>query len=262
MVNRGPSIEVDEVLVKDFGKSVEVQVIYETSVFRVRKIRMKKSDKLSGLGGPSRENVVVALDGEVQVTDNLLPQPTKLSKKDVCYLPAYDPFEINKLSEEALVIIAEASTDKRLSPYVKRFKEMPRIKSGYSTYQRWIYVAIGEREQTDHFLAGYTEGFKGNWTSFPPHKHDDKAEVYLYYGMGDGYALQMLATNEKEEIYRVVDGDALIIERGYHQNVAIPTCGINYLWVIYAQSDNRNLDVEVHPKFRSVPFGQTHMRAK
>jgi hypothetical protein len=33
-----------------------------------------------------------------------------------------------------------------------------------------------------------------------PHKHDDKPEVFIYYGMNNGYGLQMLVTDRKEEI--------------------------------------------------------------
>jgi 5-deoxy-glucuronate isomerase len=247
-------------LVKDMGNIDELEVIYKTSMFCIKKIKMKKLEKIADLGEGMRESVIITLDGKIKITADYLNYSIELDKKDVCYLPVHNSFEIIKLSQEAFIIIAEAFTNKYFSPYVKRFKEMPCFKSGLPPYQRLVYVAIGEQDKADHFLVGYTEGLRGNWTSWPPHKHDDKPEVFIYYGMNDGYGLQMLVTDRKEEIYKVEDGDALIIEKGYHHNVAIPSCGINYLWIIYAESHNRNLNVKVHPKFKEVPIGETHMR--
>lgn len=67
----------------------------------------------------------------------------------------------------------------------------------------------------------------GNWSSYPPHKHDvdnppaevDLDEVY-YFRMRrpDGYAFQRLYTADGsfDRTFTVTDGDLLLIHEGYH----------------------------------------------
>jgi 5-deoxy-glucuronate isomerase len=67
----------------------------------------------------------------------------------------------------------------------------------------------------------------GNWSSYPPHKHDvsrmpeeaDLEEIYYYrIEPDDGFAFQRLYTDDGrvDQSYIVRDGDALIMPEGYH----------------------------------------------
>ncbi len=67
----------------------------------------------------------------------------------------------------------------------------------------------------------------GNWSSYPPHKHDvsrvpaeaDLEEIYYYrIEPGDGFAFQRLYTGDGriDQPYIIRDGDALIMPEGYH----------------------------------------------
>lgn len=67
----------------------------------------------------------------------------------------------------------------------------------------------------------------GNWSSYPPHKHDvdnppgeaDLDEIY-YFRMRDpdGYAFQRLYTADgrSDQTFKVADRDVLLIHEGYH----------------------------------------------
>ncbi|MDP9363552.1 MAG: 5-deoxy-glucuronate isomerase [Chloroflexota bacterium] len=80
----------------------------------------------------------------------------------------------------------------------------------------------------------------GNWSSYPPHRHDqqnppdevDLEEVY-YYRMQpeDGWALQRLYTDDGEldEVVVARHGDAVMVRRGYHPVVAAPGYDVYYL---------------------------------
>jgi 5-deoxy-glucuronate isomerase len=84
----------------------------------------------------------------------------------------------------------------------------------------------------------YTPG--GNWSSYPPHKHDvhdppaevDLDEIY-YYRMRprDGFAFQHLYSRERsaERILKTRDGDAVLVRSGYHPVVAGPGYDVYYL---------------------------------
>jgi len=67
----------------------------------------------------------------------------------------------------------------------------------------------------------------GNWSSFPPHKHDvsnlpreaDLEEIYYYrIHPTDGFALQRLYTADgvTDAAYTIHDGDLLLVPEGYH----------------------------------------------
>lgn len=67
----------------------------------------------------------------------------------------------------------------------------------------------------------------GNWSSYPPHKHDvsnmphesDLEEIYYYrFSHPDGFALQRLYTADGsfDEAYVIQDGDLLVMPEGYH----------------------------------------------
>ena len=85
----------------------------------------------------------------------------------------------------------------------------------------------------------YTPG--GNWSSYPPHKHDvhnppaevDLDEIY-YYRIDrprEGFALQRLYSPDKSQDFtvRAEDGDAVLVRSGYHPVVAGPGYNVYYL---------------------------------
>ncbi len=71
----------------------------------------------------------------------------------------------------------------------------------------------------------YTPG--GNWSSYPPHKHDTEdpptesylEELYYYrFAKAQGYALQRVYTPDRslDETAAPMDGDVMRVPRGYH----------------------------------------------
>jgi 5-deoxy-glucuronate isomerase len=80
----------------------------------------------------------------------------------------------------------------------------------------------------------------GNWSSYPPHKHDvhnPPEEVALeetyYYRIDkpEGYAIQRLYTRDRrlDETLTVRDGDLVLIPEGYHPVVAAHGYTVYYL---------------------------------
>jgi 5-deoxy-glucuronate isomerase len=84
----------------------------------------------------------------------------------------------------------------------------------------------------------YTPG--GNWSSYPPHKHDvhdpprevDLDEIY-YYRMKqpDAFAFQHLyaGQNASDRTLKARDGDTVLVRSGYHPVVAGPGYDVYYL---------------------------------
>jgi 5-deoxy-glucuronate isomerase len=99
----------------------------------------------------------------------------------------------------------------------------------------------------------------GNWSSYPPHKHDTDnlpSESYLeetYYhrtARREGFAVQMVYTDDRSlnEALQLRDGDVVLVPRGYHPVVAGPGYDLYYLnvmagphrrWLVTTDSDHR-----------------------
>ena len=84
----------------------------------------------------------------------------------------------------------------------------------------------------------YTPG--GNWSSYPPHKHDthnppaevDLDEIYYYrINKPDGFAFMHLysAESSSQRIVKTLDGDVVLVHSGYHAVVAGPGYDVYYL---------------------------------
>lgn len=80
----------------------------------------------------------------------------------------------------------------------------------------------------------------GNWSSYPPHKHDehhlpdeaDLEEIYYYrIDRPEGFAIQRVYTDDGrlDETLTVRDGDLVRVPEGYHPVVAPPGYHVYYL---------------------------------
>lgn len=80
----------------------------------------------------------------------------------------------------------------------------------------------------------------GNWSSYPPHKHDAHdpprevalEEIYHYRMPPDGFALQRLYDDTSDEVVVARDGDTVLVRRGYHPVVAGPGYDVYYLNIL------------------------------
>ena len=81
----------------------------------------------------------------------------------------------------------------------------------------------------------------GNWSSYPPHKHDaDKPphevkleEIYYYrFAHPDAYGFQRLYDRESDQAVTVQHGDVVLIRRGYHPFVTAHGYNAYYLNVL------------------------------
>jgi 5-deoxy-glucuronate isomerase len=80
----------------------------------------------------------------------------------------------------------------------------------------------------------------GNWSSYPPHKHDvhnppaevDLEEIYYYrIDRPEGYAIQRVYTDDRrlDETLTVRDGELVKVPEGYHPVVAAHGYNVYYL---------------------------------
>jgi 5-deoxy-glucuronate isomerase len=143
---------------------------------------------------------------------------------------------------------------------------------GKENWRREVRTII-DHVTAQRLLVGETVNPPGNWSSYPPHKHDRDVppelpmeEVYYYLVRPpQGFGLQRVYTppgdpEPLDECYVVRCGDLVALPRGFHPVVAAGGYEMYYLWamsgsrVLYGQwSDDpehawiRRLEVEDNP---------------
>ena len=101
----------------------------------------------------------------------------------------------------------------------------------------------------------------GNWSSYPPHKHDrdrppleaDLEEIYYFrFSHPDGYGFQRLysADGRRDETFRVTDGDVVVVREGYHPFVTAYGYDAYYLNVL--AGSRRSMAATDDPRYASL----------
>jgi 5-deoxy-glucuronate isomerase len=114
---------------------------------------------------------------------------------------------------------------------------------GSGRCERTIHSLLMEDRQAESLLVSETLTPGGNWSSYPPHRHDRDEppnETYLeetyYHRMArpEGAALQLVYTDDRslDVALHVRDGDVALVPRGYHSVSAAPGYDLYYLNVM------------------------------
>jgi 5-deoxy-glucuronate isomerase len=211
-----------------------------------------------------QETALICLRGEVEVSAG--NDRFKLAERDSVYIPRGSSIAVDTKSSAD---IAEFSSDvEKVYPLqivrysdVKDDKALHFVAGGPAT-TRDLNILIGKNVQAGRLLAGLTISEPGNWTSWPPHEHGAMLEeMYVYTHMPPpGFGIQFVYTDTKEpELATIVrDGDAVLMPRGYHPNVAAPGHRIGFLWAMAAhreQEDRQFGVVNVQPEFSQSGTG-------
>lgn len=120
--------------------------------------------------------------------------------------------------------------------------------------ERDVWNSIDDSFDSSRFLVGFCHGAPGGWTAWPPHAHGDKREeVYVYFGMEDGFALQCVYDDlaQAQAVFIARDGDVISVPGGFHPNVGCPKSGIHYLFcMVSIKSEDRTfMDLTIQPQF-------------
>jgi 5-deoxy-glucuronate isomerase len=127
---------------------------------------------------------------------------------------------------------------------------------GRDLYRREVHDLFVGDPFVRRLMVGETFNVPGNWSSYPPHKHDGRdgelrLEEMYYYRVepADGFGLHVQYTAAGEAVtHQVRDGDLVLIPYGYHSVAAPPGYRVYYLWAI--AGDERRLAVFEDPSCR------------
>jgi 5-deoxy-glucuronate isomerase len=158
------------------------------------------------------------------------------------YMPCRTPFKFRAVTTCEIADCRTPST-KLLQPRLIRPSDCRMEVRGGGNATRQIVDLIQASFPADKLLICEVYTPSGNWSSYPPHKHDvhnppgevDLDETYYYrIDHPDGYAFQRLydAAGTRDDTLKLVDGDLVLIKDGYHPVVAAHGYNVYYLNVL------------------------------
>jgi 5-deoxy-glucuronate isomerase len=209
---------------------------------------------VSGIGEAELNGHLVGQLGErLSVFENKAPHALYLSE-DASY-------QVTCSSDGMEIAIASApSTHQHLPARVIRPEEISVELRGEGGTRRRVQHILDTDQEAESLIIVEVITPAGNWSSFPPHKHDTENpphESYLeetYYHHiepADGFAFQRVYNYEElDETVAVHDGDLVLVRKGYHVVSAAPGCDLYYLNVM--AGPRRVWQYQVDPAFHRL----------
>jgi 5-deoxy-glucuronate isomerase len=116
--------------------------------------------------------------------------------------------------------------------------------TGTSNFTRKMHgILVVDTRVVQRLIVGETYAPSGNWSTYPPHKHEKDnlpEEVYMeeiYYfkvNPPQGFGIAKYFTDDEaiDEIYTIRNNTVLMMPRGYHTVVSAPGYLTYYLWCL------------------------------
>ena len=158
------------------------------------------------------------------------------------YIPRNTEFTITGVGEVSIAV-AKCPSDKDHKPVLIKPEDVVAKDLGKPGWKRHAMFVLDERVEADQIYIGecWIEG--GQWSSYPPHKHDDDnmpveaatEEIYYFeFDKPQGFGIQKVYTMEGDidETYTVKSGDFVEIPRGYHPFHSAPGYKNYMLWIM------------------------------
>ena len=165
-------------------------------------------------------------------------------KATAVYVPCRSQYEI-KARTEAVLAVCKAKASERYEPFVVKPEDVIVHHRGKDSWKREVHDIITDNGEgrVQRIMIGETFNEPGNWSSYPPHKHDrdhlpeeSKLEEIYHYQLSpeQGFGVQLLYNQDRsiDEAYIVRHGDSFAIDQGYHPVIAAGGYKIYYLWFL------------------------------
>ncbi len=118
---------------------------------------------------------------------------------------------------------------------------------GRHPFARSVHDIVGADRPGVRLLVGETFNAVGEWSSYPPHKHDVHGEdgevpleevYYFRLTPRQGFGAQFVYTEDAsiDAAWPVRHGDIALLPRGYHPVAAAPGYRLYYLWALAGEA--------------------------
>ena len=163
------------------------------------------------------------------------------------YVPRESAFEVRGGAGGVEVAVCRCPASERYPARVVRPGDVVVHDVGGPGFKRYVHDILGTQMSAGSMLVGETFTLQGNWSSYPPHKHDVEAlpdevrqeELYLYkirpahgFGIQYVYSRPDSPRGPLEAPMALRDNDVTIMPFGYHPVAAPPGYDVYYLWFL------------------------------
>ena len=200
---------------------------------------------------PGEELVLVLLGGRASITAGGQRWSDLGGRANVfsgmphsLYLPVDSgPVEVEALTDSCEVAVCGARAERAFPSHVIEPSQVEIEIRGGENATRQINHILKPDFPADRILIVEVYTPSGNWSSYPPHKHDvhnppgevDLDEIYFYkISQPEGYAIQRVYTRDgrRDETITVRDSQVILIPDGYHPVVAAHGYDCYYLNIL------------------------------
>lgn len=223
--------------------------------------RLRSGETLTG-ETDGRETAIVLLGGKANLQAGGARFPDIGDRRDVwerrppyvLLMPPRTRYEVEALTEVHLAVAA-APAERGGEVRLIRPEDIVAEERGQGQTYRYIQHLLPPSAAASRLILVevYTPG--GNWSSFPPHKHDEEnppRESYLeetyYYQIqpNTGFAVQRVYRGDGSLDVTLAprDGDVVLVPSGYHPVAAVPGHDCYYLNVMAGPTRAWNFQVD------------------
>ncbi|MBA5779172.1 5-deoxy-glucuronate isomerase [Stappia sp. F7233] len=143
------------------------------------------------------------------------------------YVPGDSHWQVTAETDVELAVCTAPSLKGGLPARVIPPDGISRETRGKGSNIRHVANILPETEPADSLLVVEVVTPSGNWSSYPPHRHDEDdlprqslLEETYYHRLNppQGFALQRVYTDDRslDETMAVEDGDVVLVPKGYH----------------------------------------------
>lgn len=162
------------------------------------------------------------------------------------YFPPASNYTITATSDRFDAGMFSAASKSKVPATLLEGPAVTSNEAGRDNWRRRVYTGLGNNLAADKLIAGETLNPPGNWSSFPPHKHDRSnppneavmEEIYFFRvrpSQGYGFIWTYTAPEDPDgfsTVFVVEDGDTVLLPKGYHPLAAAPGYELHYTWVL------------------------------
>jgi 5-deoxy-glucuronate isomerase len=167
------------------------------------------------------------------------------------YLPPHTVYDVQNTGAEVMeAAVAGTPAADAYAPFIVTPDMVAVRRVGQKNWARTVQdiVVNNVSHPVARIVVGETLNDAGNWSGYPPHKHDhyvpgaeaQMEELYHFRVLPkQGFGTQLHYRKDLDEFhaYVVRDGDTFMIPNGYHPVVAAGGYQLYYLWMMAGERD-------------------------
>ncbi len=160
------------------------------------------------------------------------------------YLPPGTGYAMTAAEGFPSIAVVEAPAQTGDAPFLIPPNEVETGVWGKKNFTRYYRkILVNTNRKVERLIVGETITPSGNWSSYPPHRHEvDRlphevfAEEIYYFKVSpsEGFGLTYHYTDDRQidRAYPVTDDSILYIPKGYHTVASAPGYTTYYLWAL------------------------------